>query len=46
MMRHAQWMVQEIGVDGFRLDAASNHAASVLNERFDLAVYRQPAAQS
>src|SRR5262249_44954339 len=31
LMRYAQWMVQVIGVDGFRIDAAKNVDAWVLN---------------
>lgn len=38
MMRHAQWMMQEIGVDGFRLDATKHIPAWVFNDFFDLAV--------
>ncbi|HWP39703.1 MAG TPA: dockerin type I domain-containing protein, partial [Tepidisphaeraceae bacterium] len=44
LMRHTQWMVQQIGVDGFRIDAAKHMPAWVLNY-FDRAVYgaiRQP----
>ncbi|MEO0964262.1 MAG: hypothetical protein AAFY08_04005 [Planctomycetota bacterium] len=37
--RNAQWLVQVVGVDGFRLDAARHFPRSVL-EDFDLAVYR------
>jgi alpha-amylase len=39
LMRYAQWMVQEIGVDGFRLDAAKHVEPWVLNY-LDRAVYR------
>ena len=39
LMRNAQWLVQEIGVDGFRLDAVKHFETSVL-ELFDQAVYR------
>lgn len=39
LMRYAQWMVQTIGVDGFRLDAAKNMPSWVLNY-YDQAVYR------
>src|SRR5205814_2556175 len=39
LMRNAQWLVQSIGVDGFRLDAAKNFDPFVLNY-FDRAVYR------
>jgi alpha-amylase len=38
LMRHAQWMVQEIGVDGFRLDATKHMPSWVLNDYFDPAV--------
>lgn len=38
LMRHAQWMLQEIGVDGFRLDATKHLPNWVLNDYFDLAV--------
>lgn len=39
LMRHTQWMVQVIGVDGFRIDAAKNFEPWVLNY-LDRAVYR------
>ncbi|MEI8194711.1 MAG: dockerin type I domain-containing protein, partial [Phycisphaerae bacterium] len=39
LMRNTQWLVQSIGVDGFRLDAEKNMAGFVLNY-FDRAVYR------
>ncbi|MEZ6123669.1 MAG: GEVED domain-containing protein [Planctomycetaceae bacterium] len=39
LMRNAQWLVQEIGVDGFRLDAAK-HFDNFVMEYFDQAVYR------
>ncbi|MFN4243764.1 MAG: hypothetical protein ACK4PI_11075 [Tepidisphaerales bacterium] len=39
LMRHAQWMVQVIGVDGFRLDATKHMPPWVLNY-LDRAVYR------
>ncbi len=38
LMRYTQWMVQTIGVDGFRLDAAKNMPPWVLNF-YDRAVY-------
>ena len=38
LMRNAQWLVQEIGVDGFRLDAAKHYEGWVL-DYFDRAVY-------
>ena len=39
LMRHAQWMVQDVGFDGFRLDAAKHFDGFVL-DFFDRAVYR------
>lgn len=39
LMRYAQWMVQSIGVDGFRIDAAKHVEPFALNF-FDRAVYR------
>jgi hypothetical protein len=39
LMRYAQWMVQYVGVDGFRIDAAKNMPPWVLNY-LDRAVYR------
>ena len=39
LMRNAQWMVQSIGVDGFRVDAAKNMPVFVQNY-LDRAVYR------
>jgi alpha-amylase len=39
LMRYAQWMVQYIGADGFRVDAAKNMPTWVLNY-LDRAVYR------
>ncbi|MEC9094127.1 MAG: alpha-amylase family glycosyl hydrolase, partial [Planctomycetota bacterium] len=39
MMRNAQWLVQTIGVDGFRLDAVKHFETFVL-EFFDRGVYR------
>lgn len=39
IMRNARWMVQEIGVDGFRLDAVRHFGQDVLNE-FDQQVFR------
>jgi glycosidase len=39
LMRYAQWMVQYVGVDGFRIDAAKNMPSWVLNY-LDRAVYR------
>lgn len=39
LMRNAQWLVQDIGVDGFRLDATKNYPAWVLNY-YDRAVYK------
>jgi glycosidase len=39
LMRNAQWMVQSIGVDGFRVDAA-RHVYPFALDYFDRAVYR------
>jgi REP element-mobilizing transposase RayT len=39
LMRNAQWLVQAVGVDGFRLDAVKHMPTWVLNY-FDRAVYR------
>jgi alpha-amylase len=39
LQRYAQWLVQVIGADGFRVDAAKNMDPSVLNY-LDLAVYK------
>ena len=39
LMRHARWMIQEVGVDGFRLDAVKHFPPAVLDE-FDRYVYR------
>lgn len=39
LMRNTQWLVQSIGVDGFRLDAAKHLDPFVLNY-YDRAVYR------
>jgi alpha-amylase len=39
LMRNAQWLVQEIGVDGFRLDATKHVEPWVFNF-YDRAVYR------
>jgi glycosidase len=39
LMRHTQWMVQEVGLDGFRLDAVKHMPQWVMNY-FDRAVYR------
>ena len=39
LMRNAQWLVQSIGVDGFRIDAAKQMPPFVFNY-FDRAVYR------
>jgi alpha-amylase len=46
LMRNTQWMLQEVGVDGFRLDAVKHFPASVLNDSFDLAVYRGSKRQN
>jgi hypothetical protein len=39
LMRYAQWMVQSVGVDGFRIDAAKHMEPWVL-DYIDRAVYR------
>lgn len=39
LMRNAQWLVQVIGVDGFRIDAAK-HIEGFTLDYFDRAVYR------
>ena len=39
LQRYMQWMVQEIGVDGFRIDAAK-HMEHFALEQIDTAVYR------
>ena len=38
LMRHVQWMVQVVGVDGFRIDAAKHFPESTL-DMLDQAVY-------
>lgn len=38
IMRNARWMIQEIGVDGFRLDAVRHFDQAILNE-FDRQVF-------
>ena len=38
LMRYAQWMVQVVGVDGFRLDATKHFPTWVLDSYFDPAV--------
>jgi glycosidase len=40
LMRHTQWMLQDVGVDGFRLDATKHIPTWVLNDFFDMNVYR------
>ena len=40
LMRYLQWMVQVVGVDGFRIDAAK-HVEGFVLDYFDRAVYRQ-----
>jgi hypothetical protein len=40
LMRNAQWLVQVVGVDGFRIDAAK-HIEGFALDYFDRAVYRQ-----
>jgi len=39
LMRWAQWMVEDVGVDGFRLDAAKHVKHDFWNERFDAAMF-------
>jgi len=39
LMRNAQWLVQTVGVDGFRIDAAK-HVEGFALDYFDRAVYR------
>jgi glycosidase len=39
LMRNAQWLVQTVGVDGFRIDAAK-HVEGFVLDYFDRAVYR------
>lgn len=39
LMRNARWLVNDVGVDGFRLDAARHFESWVMNY-FDEAVYR------
>ena len=40
LMRNTQWLVQVIGVDGFRIDAAKNMQQFVMNY-YDRSVYRE-----
>jgi len=40
LMRYLQWMVQVVGVDGFRIDAAK-HVEGFVMDYVDRAVYRQ-----
>jgi glycosidase len=40
LMRYTQWMVQVMGADGFRIDAAKNMPSWVLNY-YDRSVYRE-----
>jgi alpha-amylase len=40
LMRNTQWLVQAIGIDGFRIDAAKNMQQFVLNY-YDRSVYRE-----
>ena len=40
LMRNAQWLVQVIGVDGLRIDAAK-HVQGFVLDLLDRAVYRQ-----
>lgn len=38
LMRWSQWMVEDVGVDGFRLDAAKHIKHDFWNEKFDAAI--------
>jgi alpha-amylase len=40
LMRNTQWLVQAIGIDGFRIDAAKNMQQYVMNY-YDRSVYRE-----
>jgi hypothetical protein len=40
LQRYAQWMIQVIGADGFRVDAAKNMPTSVM-DHLDLSVYHE-----
>jgi len=39
LMRHAQWMLEEFNVDGFRLDAIKHVPQAFWNDFFDAAVF-------
>ncbi|MGD9688278.1 MAG: dockerin type I domain-containing protein [Phycisphaerales bacterium] len=39
LMRYAQWMIEDVGIDGFRLDAAKHTKHDFWNEKFDAAVF-------
>lgn len=39
LMRHCQWMLEDIGVDGFRLDAIKHVPQWFWNEYYDAAVF-------
>ncbi|MBC7834403.1 MAG: hypothetical protein H7Y88_04790 [Phycisphaerales bacterium] len=41
LMRWAQWMLDDVGVDGFRLDAAKHIPQWFWNQYFDTAVYQR-----
>ena len=40
LLRNAQWLIQSIGVDGFRLDATRHIPQSFFDNQFDQAVFR------
>ncbi len=40
LMRWGQWMVEDVGVDGFRLDAAKHIKHDFWNEKFDASIYQ------
>jgi len=40
LTRHTQWMIEDIGVDGFRLDAAKHIKHDFWNEHFDAAMFQ------
>ncbi len=40
LMRWGQWMVEDVGVDGFRLDAAKHIKHDFWNEKFDASMFQ------
>jgi alpha-amylase len=40
LLRYCKWMIEVVGVDGFRLDAAKHIAPFFLNDFYDRAVFR------